>query len=226
MERRHLLKALLAGLAIAGTSLPILGATKTTTKKTTAKATAAKASGTAKTSTTKAKASAVSKKTVIKKAGKPKIQIVRTLSVDVLNTGEKGRGIPYYVDGRYQRDALAELNRLLRDWRTDRVHAIDPQLLDTLHQIQQMTGGKKPFEVVCGYRSPQTNSALADQSLYRGVARHSMHVDGKAVDVSLPGVQLSQLQRAALQLKRGGVGYYPGSGFVHVDTGAVRNWYG
>jgi uncharacterized protein YcbK (DUF882 family) len=223
MERRHLLKALLAGLAIAGTSLPILGATKTT-KKSTPKAGTAKAS--AKTKSSTPKSSAVGKKTVIKKAGKPKIQVVRTLSVDVLNTGEKGRSIPYYVDGRYQRDALAELSRLLRDWRTDRVHAIDPQLLDTLHQLQRMTGGKKPFEVVCGYRSPQTNSALADQSLYRGVARHSMHVDGKAVDVSLPGVQLGQLHRAALQLKRGGVGYYPGSGFVHVDTGAVRNWYG
>lgn len=224
MERRHLLKALLAGLAIAGTSLPILGATKTTTKKTTARANATKTSGTTKTSTNKT--SAVSKKTVVKKTGKSKIQVVRTLSVDVLNTGEKGRSIPYYVDGRYQRDALAELNRLLRDWRTDRVHAIDPQLLDALHQLQRITGGNKPFEVVCGYRSPQTNSALADQSVYRGVARHSMHVDGKAVDINLPGVQLGQLHRAALQLKRGGVGYYPGSGFVHVDTGVVRNWYG
>lgn len=224
MERRHLLKALLAGLAIAGTSLPILGATKESTKKTTAKAVTAKASAKTKTSTTKA--SAVSKKTVIKKAGKPKIQVVRTLSLDVLNTGEKGRSIPYYLDGRYQRDALAELNRLLRDWRNDRVHTIDPQLLDTLHQLQKVTGSKKPFEVISAYRSPQTNSALAEQSVYRGVARHSLHVDGKAVDVSLPGVQLSQLHRAALQLKRGGVGYYPGSGFVHVDTGKVRDWHG
>jgi uncharacterized protein YcbK (DUF882 family) len=224
MERRHLLKALLAGLAIAGTSPAILGATKTTTKKTTAKAVTSKASAKTKTGTTKA--SAVSKKTVIKKAGKPKIQVVRTLSLDVLNTGEKGRSIPYYVDGRYQRDALGELNRLLRDWRNDRVHTIDPQLLDTLHRLQQATGSTKPFEVISAYRSPQTNSALAEQSVYRGVARHSLHVDGKAVDVSLPGVQLSQLHRAALQLKRGGVGYYPGSGFVHVDTGKVRSWYG
>ena len=95
-------------------------------------------------------------------------------------------------------------------------------LLDLLHTIRQETGATQPFNLVSGYRSLQTNAMLAAQT--EGVARHSMHIEGKAADINLPGRQLSILQRLALALRFGGVGYYPQSGFVHVDTGRVRRW--
>jgi len=146
---------------------------------------------------------------------------VRTLTLHAINTGERATA-QYFTDGDYQPDALATLNRLLRDHRTDQVHAIDPRLLDVLFALRQAVGSSEPYQVVCGYRSPETNAARARQS--RGVAQHSYHVAGQAVDVFLPRCELRHLRSAALSLWAGGVGYYPSSGFVHLDTGPVRTW--
>jgi uncharacterized protein YcbK (DUF882 family) len=150
--------------------------------------------------------------------------LVRSVSLDIVNTGEKGRNIVYFENGQYQADALFELNLLLRDWRADKVRAIDPKVFDTLYMLQKMTTAYRPFEVVSAYRSPLTNFTLLLEGDGTGVARRSLHMDGRAVDIKLPGVHLAHLNKAAVQLGYGGVGYYPSSGFVHVDTGDVRRW--
>jgi uncharacterized protein YcbK (DUF882 family) len=150
--------------------------------------------------------------------------LVRAVSLDIVNTGEKGREIVYFEHGQYQADALFELNLLLRDWRADKVRAIDPKVFDTLYMLQQMTSARRPFEIVSAYRSPLTNFTLLLEGDGIGVARRSLHMDGRAVDIRLPGVHLANLNKAAVQLGYGGVGYYPGSGFLHVDTGDVRRW--
>jgi uncharacterized protein YcbK (DUF882 family) len=130
--------------------------------------------------------------------------------------------VVYSEHGQYIPDALAEINHLLRDFRTGDVHEIDPGLLDILHSVKEMTGGRGRYEIISGYRSPATNQMLASRS--NGVADHSLHLKGQAIDVRLPGVATSNLRRAGLALKAGGVGYYPGSDFVHLDTGRVRHW--
>lgn len=274
MERRHLLKALLAGLSLAGASLPLLGATKTTAKtdksakavKSIKTGTTTKAAATSKATKTAAKSGKPGSTTKLSKtakaptkySGKPgkyaqsrvrtriagrkghyavpgesfvprEVSLashsVRTLSFDILNTGEKGHEIPYFVNGQYQADALFEINLLLRDWRMDKIKTIDPELLDTLFMINRLTGAYRPFEIVSAYRSPLTNASLFAMSDYGyGVARRSLHMDGRAVDIKLGGVSLGYVGKAAKHLARGGVGYYPGSGFVHVDSGDVRYW--
>jgi uncharacterized protein YcbK (DUF882 family) len=128
----------------------------------------------------------------------------------------------YCENDQYVPEALHEINFFFRDFRANLVKEIDPRLLDLLHTIHQESDDSKPFNLVSGYRSPQTNAMLAAQR--EGVARHSMHIQGKAADINLPGRQLSLLQRIALALRFGGVGYYPQSGFVHVDTGRIRRW--
>jgi uncharacterized protein YcbK (DUF882 family) len=128
----------------------------------------------------------------------------------------------YCENDQYVPGALQEINFFFRDFRANLVKEIDPRLLDLLHTIHQESDDSKPFNLVSGYRSPQTNAMLAAQR--EGVARHSMHIEGKAADINLPGRQLSLLQRIALALRYGGVGYYPQSGFVHVDTGRIRRW--
>ena len=128
-----------------------------------------------------------------------------------------------YMDGvRYLPDALASVNHLLRDFRTGDVHDIDPRLLDLLHDLQRQTGSRRPFEIISGYRSPRTNAMLHDRS--SGVASGSLHMKGQAIDIRLADVPLQSLRDAAVALHRGGVGYYPASDFVHVDTGRVRTW--
>ena len=122
----------------------------------------------------------------------------------------------------YRPDALSRIDQFLRDFRTGDVHAIDPSLLDLLNDLAALSGTSEPYHVISGYRSPRTNSMLRSRS--EGVARHSLHMDGRAVDIRLPDVPLRQLRDAAVALGRGGVGYYPGSDFVHVDTGRVRTW--
>jgi uncharacterized protein YcbK (DUF882 family) len=146
---------------------------------------------------------------------------IRHLTFDHTHTGEK-LAVEYFSDGTYHPDALQEVDQFLRDFRTGDVHPIDPGVLDILHAVRRMTGGTRPYEVISGYRSPATNAML--RRLSGGVAGNSLHMKGKAIDIRLPGVPLRQLRSAALALKRGGVGYYPGPRFVHVDTGRVRRW--
>ena len=128
-----------------------------------------------------------------------------------------------YHDGRsYLPDALTTVNQFLRDFRTGDVHEIDPRLLDLLHDLAVTTDTARPFEVISGYRSPATNGMLRRHN--EGVAAGSLHMQGMAIDIRLTDVPLGSLRHAALAAHRGGVGYYPRSQFVHVDTGRVRTW--
>ncbi|HYD30619.1 MAG TPA: DUF882 domain-containing protein [Azospirillaceae bacterium] len=145
----------------------------------------------------------------------------REVTLYNLNTGERLKA-EYWNKGRYQNDALREVNRLLRDHRTGSVHPIDPKLLDMLYALRSRVGARQPFTVISGYRSPVSNEALREE--HSGVARNSLHMEGKAVDIRLPGYNLRGLQKAALRLKAGGVGFYPRSDFVHIDVGPVRHW--
>jgi len=148
-------------------------------------------------------------------------QVVRELSFYNVHTGES-LSTAYFEDGHYVPGALREVNYLFRDFRANQVKDIDTQLLDVLYDVRRELGTNRQISLVSGYRSPATNAWLAQFS--EGVARHSMHMEGKASDIHIQGVQLADLQRAALSLGAGGVGYYPRSGFVHVDTGRVRRW--
>lgn len=149
----------------------------------------------------------------------------RALSFVHTHTAEK-LSIQYCCDGRYDAEALAKLNRLLRDFRTGEVKPIDPKLFDLLHELSSELGTEDmPFHIISGYRSPFTNSMLQKRGgAHTGVASRSLHMVGKAMDIRLPDVKLKSLREAAASLKRGGVGYYPSSNFVHVDTGRVRYW--
>ncbi|MDH4021690.1 MAG: DUF882 domain-containing protein [Gammaproteobacteria bacterium] len=130
--------------------------------------------------------------------------------------------IVYSENGIYVPGALTEIDYLFRDFRSGDVHAIDPGLLDLLHDVQQATGRGGRFEIISAYRSPQTNRMLAQRG--GGVSDRSLHLTGQAIDVRLPGVRTADLQRVALKRAGGGVGYYPESDFVHIDTGRVRRW--
>ncbi|MDR3513313.1 MAG: DUF882 domain-containing protein [Caulobacteraceae bacterium] len=147
----------------------------------------------------------------------------RRVSFSNVHTGETLDTV-YFAEGRYQADALHQVSHVLRDYRTGDVHFIDPVLLDVLVVLGQRTGTRKPFQVLSGYRSPKTNAMLHAHS--EEVASHSLHMKGMAVDIHLADGPLAQLHDAALRLKGGGVGYYPESGFVHVDAGPVRHWQG
>jgi uncharacterized protein YcbK (DUF882 family) len=140
-----------------------------------------------------------------------------------LHTGDTFNEV-YYANGSYLPDALAEAMRVMRDWRTGEQKFIDPGLFDALHAIQGKLETPRPFQIISGYRSPRTNAMLRGRS--KGVAEHSQHTVGKAIDVRVEGVELARLRNAALSLGAGGVGYYPVSNFVHVDTGRVRQWSG
>ncbi len=147
----------------------------------------------------------------------------RTISMHHVHTDESIT-ITYKRDGRYDEAALEKLNWFLRDWRRGKATHMDPQLIDLLWEVQRETGSKQPIDIVCGYRSPQTNSMLRRRS--RGVARFSQHMLGHAIDFYIPGVPLEQIREIGLRMQRGGVGFYPTSGspFVHMDTGGVRMW--
>ncbi len=140
-----------------------------------------------------------------------------------LHTGEAFSEL-YYANGAYIPDALAAANRVLRDWRTGEKTRIEPELFDALHAISSKLETRAPFQIISGYRSPKTNAMLHAKS--KGVASNSQHTLGKAVDVRLAGVELTNLRKAALAVGAGGVGFYPVSNFVHVDTGRVRQWSG
>lgn len=147
----------------------------------------------------------------------------RTISFLNLHTGEKLKAT-YWAEGEYQKDELIAINHVLRDHRTGDVHDIDSNLIEMLNLLHHKMHGKQAFNVISGYRSPKTNAMLRQNS--DGVAKKSLHMLGKAIDIRLPGRDLSDLRKTALGMKVGGVGYYPGSDFIHVDTGRVRQWQG
>lgn len=149
---------------------------------------------------------------------------VRTLSFDGYNSGDKARPITYWADGEYIQDAMAELNRVMRDWRTGEVCEMEPKLFDLLHQLGRTMETNCHFELVSGYRSPKTNAML--HRIDPEVAVNSLHMKGQATDISLPGRPLRKLHETALAMQLGGVGYYPDSNFIHVDVGRVRRWRG
>jgi uncharacterized protein YcbK (DUF882 family) len=130
--------------------------------------------------------------------------------------------VPYFADGAYLPEGLSTLNSFLRDFRTGDEHAIDPELYDILNDLRLTTGTRSPFQVISAYRSPSTNAMLREHS--GGVAKGSLHLSGRAIDVRLADVSSASLRDAAIELSRGGVGYYRGPDFVHVDTGRIRRW--
>lgn len=130
--------------------------------------------------------------------------------------------VAYWSRGKYRKQALADISHILRDHRTGEIKAIDARLLDLVYALGERLGARGPFHVISGYRSPRTNALLKARG--RGVASKSLHLQGQAVDIRLPGCKLSVLHRAAVELKGGGVGSYPGPDFVHIDVGPVRYW--
>jgi uncharacterized protein YcbK (DUF882 family) len=148
----------------------------------------------------------------------------RVLSFFNTHTGERLR-TAYCFGGEYEPESLQAINFILRDFRANEVKAIDPRLLDLLHELGGTLETDRPFHIISGYRCPHTNAMLrARGGRNSGVASGSLHQVGKAIDIRIPGVQLDHLRAAARSLKLGGVGYYPSSNFVHVDTGRVRCW--
>ncbi|WP_165186360.1 DUF882 domain-containing protein [Caulobacter soli] len=147
----------------------------------------------------------------------------RWLKLHNIHTQEKLEAV-YYEKGEYVPDAVQALDKVLRDYRTGDVYSMHPELFDTLSTLAEKTETKSHFQVISGYRSPKTNAMLHERS--GQVAKRSLHMDGKAMDVYLEDVALDRLRAAALDLGRGGVGYYPVSNFVHVDVGPVRRWSG
>lgn len=145
----------------------------------------------------------------------------RQLSFAHTHTGEK-LSVVYRNGDSYASDALGQINHHLRDHRSGEKFSMDKRLLDLLFELANVTGSRTPFQVISGYRSPNTNAMLRKKG--SGVAKRSLHMQGKAIDVRLADVPTSQLRRAAIDLQAGGVGYYPKSDFVHLDTGRFRTW--
>lgn len=146
----------------------------------------------------------------------------RALAFDHTHTGEHV-SLVYAVGDRFVPEALTTLNGFLRDHYSGQVGTIDPQLFDLLFQVRRELGTDQPFQVISGYRSPATNMRLRN-TRGGGVAKHSLHMDGKAIDIRLAGVPLADVRDAAKSLQGGGVGFYESDQFVHIDTGRVRYW--
>ncbi|MDQ3059429.1 MAG: DUF882 domain-containing protein [Pseudomonadota bacterium] len=155
-------------------------------------------------------------------AAQVSVRVTRALALVHTHTHEK-IDLVYATGERYVPEALGGLNRFLRDHYSGEVGVMDPQMFDMLHRVQQALGCKGSFEVISGYRCPATNDKLRNKG-GGGVAKKSLHMEGRAIDVRLPGVPLAELHEAALSLRAGGVGFYPQDQFVHLDTGRVRNW--
>ena len=147
----------------------------------------------------------------------------KTISLYNTHTGEFIKNCTYCENGKYDREALRYINYILRDYRNDEMTDMSVELLDYIHDIQVLLGKqKKEIEIISGYRSRSTNNYLRHHT--RGVAKKSYHMLGKAMDIRIPNVSTKHLRKAALALRKGGVGYYPRSGFVHIDVGPVRAW--
>ena len=149
------------------------------------------------------------------------VQDERVLSFVHTHTHER-LTVPYFAGGEYIPEGLKRLKAFLRDHRTGDQHEIDTSLFDLLNDLRLATGTKSPFQVISGYRSPRTNSMLREHG--SGVSRGSLHLQGRAIDIRLADYGTAALRDAAIELGRGGVGYYKISDFVHVDTGRVRRW--
>jgi uncharacterized protein YcbK (DUF882 family) len=146
---------------------------------------------------------------------------MRSVAMDNLHTGEQLQAV-YWEQGQYIPDVLDAVNEHLRDFRTGDVHPIDPAVLDILADLRARADREDAYEVISGYRSPKTNAELHEHS--SGVAEHSLHMEGRAIDVRLPGFATARLHQLALDMGRGGVGFYASSDFVHLDNGRVRHW--
>ena len=147
----------------------------------------------------------------------------RKLAFLNLHTGERVH-TTYWADGQYLSEGLIAIDKILRDHRTGESYEIDRNLLDMLQLLNYKMAAQNEFHVISGYRSPATNAQLNARS--NGVAKRSLHMLGQAIDIRLPGHTLSDLRKAALSLQAGGVGYYPKSDFIHIDTGRIRQWHG
>jgi uncharacterized protein YcbK (DUF882 family) len=148
----------------------------------------------------------------------PNERIVRLYNT---HTGESLRTI-FWAEGEFIPEAMQDINKLLRDHRNNKISAIDPKLLVLLDRISAQYGSHPTVHVISGYRSPETNEMLHEKT--GGVAKHSLHMEGKAIDVRIPGQDLAKLHKIVMAQKAGGVGYYPDSQFVHMDVGRVRYW--
>ncbi len=139
-------------------------------------------------------------------------------------SGRTGENIDtiYWIEGQYIGDAVAEVNRFFRDWRNGQTHQIDTRTIDIIAATQNLLDSNQPYTLISGYRSPQTNAMLRSNS--GGVARNSLHLQGKAADLRMQGRSVHQMARAAAACSAGGVGRYSGSNFVHMDCGPVRSW--
>jgi uncharacterized protein YcbK (DUF882 family) len=150
-----------------------------------------------------------------KSAGPRRLRLYHTHTAEKLD-------VVYHENGAYLPDALGELNRLFRDHRSNDVTEMDRDLIDLLHAAQQRLGSTGTYEIISAYRSPATNEMLRRKGA--GVAKRSMHLEGKAIDVRLTDARTRDLRQVGIELARGGVGYYERSNFVHFDTGRVRRW--
>lgn len=149
----------------------------------------------------------------------------RSLKLYHIHTHEKVK-IVFWQNGHFMKPGLKRLNHFFRDWRNNKVISMKPELFNVVWHIYKLSGSKSYIHVVSAYRTQDTNKMLRSLSKYSGVAKHSQHILGKAIDMYLPDVALSKLHNIALGLHKGGVGYYPHSAvpFVHIDVGPVRKW--
>lgn len=145
----------------------------------------------------------------------------RHLSLRNLHTNES-LTVTYCRNGQYDSGALYDINQVLRDHRTNDSHQMSLGLLDTLSLLQASCGANKEMHIISGYRSPKSNEHLRSNS--QGVAKRSLHMTGQAADIRIPGIDIEELRKSAAKLKAGGVGFYPKSGFIHLDVGRVRYW--
>lgn len=157
------------------------------------------------------------------RASQAQSQSARLLSFVNTHTGETFADA-YWENGAYVPSAMTAIKRVMRDHRSGEEHDIDPRLLDQLSELRGQVGASQPYQIISGYRSPVTNAAMHEQS--SGVATRSLHMEGRAIDIRVSGIDLTRLRDAAIAMQSGGVGFYPGAAnnFIHVDTGRVRRW--